>query len=361
MAQLKIYLKAGSLMLLVLLLISCSNKGNQQGQASDTKEAAILLQYLEENGDIVNHPSVPFFIDAQEVFDNLKGSNYHVIDVRSTADFTRGHIENAVNILPENLLQYFENQIEPNSFEKIALVCNNSHLSGYAAAILRMLGYNNVYNMRFGMSAWHENVARRHWYANISDDLLGRLELVAHPKNEPGELPSLQTGGSSGYEILRARAQKALEVNWDDIVIDYMDILLQTEDYYLINYWPENLYNQGHLPGAIQYNPKKAFHSEEDILTLPTDRPLTVYCFTGQNAAYANAFLAVMGYDFRSLEYGANSFIHQTMNLTQPPGRSFSEIHVKNFPLVTAGLQQISSERAAPVEKVEVTSTQGGC
>ncbi|MFW5707550.1 MAG: rhodanese-like domain-containing protein [Bacteroidota bacterium] len=343
-----------------LVFTACSSEKTAE-QPNQTNEAEVLLTYLESHGNIVNQAGIPYFIMADELYNNLNGSNYHVIDVRKPRDFTRGHIAYAVNVQPHEVLDYFENRIEPNSFEKIAVVCNNGHLSGYVVAILRMLGYDNTFNMKFGMSSWHNDIARRYWYANISDDLIGRLETAPHPKNPPEQLPELNTGESSGYEILHARAEKALAIEWEDIAIDFMDILEQKEDYYIINYWPQSLYDQGHLPGAVQYNPKKAFHSEEDILTLPTNRPLVVYCFTGQNASYANAFLALMGYEIRSLDYGANSFIHNTMVTTQQAGRSFSEMHVRNYPLVREGIEKISTDRAVPAEKVEVTTAQGGC
>ncbi len=346
----------------LLMMAACDGSSSQKReQPSTVNEAKILLQYLEDNGNIVNHPDIPFFINAEEVYNNLLGSNYLVIDLRTTRDFNRGHIEKSVHILPENLLEYIETRIEPNSFEKIVLVCNDSHLSGYATAILRMLGYNNIYNMRFGLSSWNESVARRHWSANLSDDLMGRLETTPHAKNKEGNLPLVKTSQTTGYDILREQAQRALQVNWSDISISYLDILEETENYYVINYWPQALYETGHLPGAIQYNPKKAFHSTEDIFTLPTDQPVVVYCFTGQNAAYANAFLSIMGYEFRSLDYGANSFIHQTMITTQPPGRAFSEIHIKNYPLVRDGLLQKSAASQKDEEVVEVSTVQGGC
>ncbi len=352
-----------NILLLAALLVfaGCSGTETEKETTSSVNEAEILLQYLEAHGDIVNHPDIPYFINAEEVYNNLNGSNYHVIDVRIPREFNRGHIQGAVNVQPENILDYFENRIEPNSFKKIAIVCANSQLSGYVTAILRKLGYDNIYNMRFGLSAWHDDIARRFWYANLSNDLIGRLETVPHPKNPPGELPVLATGETDGYSILRARAKEALQINWDDISIDYLDILEQVEDYYVINYWPQALYDQGHLPGAIQYNPKKAFHSEEDILTLPVERPLVVYCFTGQNAAYASAYLALLGYDFRSLDYGANSFMHQIMLDTQPPGRAFSERHVKNYPLMRDGLMQMETNRTKTVEQEVVTTAQGGC
>lgn len=357
----KAHLQRIPLAIIILLLVSCTGTEEKQSQPANENEARILLSYLEENGDIINSAEIPFLINADEVHANLNGSNYHVVDVRSPRDFNRGHIAHAVNIQPENILDYFENRIEPNSFQKITIVCNDAHLSGYVAGILRFLGYDNVFNMRFGMSAWHDDIARRHWYANISDDLVGRLETTPHPKNEPGPLPNLSTGKNTGYEILRERAQIALELDYHSTVIDFMDILEGKEDYYLVNYWPEALYNQGHLPGAIQYDPKKAFHSGADIFTLPTDQPLVVYCYSGHHTVYVNAYLTLLGYEFRSLDYGVNAFTHQIMAETQPATRSFSAIHVRNYPLVRDGLLDMSDSRNEPAEKVEVTTVQGGC
>jgi rhodanese-related sulfurtransferase len=354
------YIKEAMFMiLLVSIMMSCSE--TNPVITSNINETEILLDYLEQNGNIVNQPDIPYFVGSDEVFNNLKGVNYLVIDLRPSVEFGLGHIENSVNVLPANILDYFENRIEPNSFEKIILVCSNSHLSGYTTAILRMLGYTNVFHIRFGMSSWHESIAQRYWSANISNDLIGRLETTPHEKNQPGNLPQITTGKTSGYEILRERAQQALEINWDDISISFLDILEDPDAYYIGNYWPQALYDQGHLPGAIQYNPKKSLHSSEDILTLPGDKPLVFYCYSGQNSAYVNAFFSIMGYDFRSLDYGANGFIHQFIKETQPPGRTFSDFHIRNYPLEQGGLLESGSGNDLPEVKVETTVVQGGC
>jgi rhodanese-related sulfurtransferase len=358
----KIFLKFSSVILpVIVLLASCSGAGHQKESSGQVNEAEILMNYLEESGNIVNHPDIPSFVSADEVNNNLKGNNYHLIDLRSSVEFNLGHIENSVNVPPSNILDYFENRIEPNSFEKIILVCGNSHLSGYTTAILRMIGYKNIYHIRFGLSSWDESVARRYWSANISSSLMGNLETTPNSKSQPGNLPQISTGKTTGYEILRERAQKALEINWDDISITFMDILENSDAYYIGNYWPQALYDLGHLPGAIQYNPKKSLHSSEDILTLPTDKPLVFYCYSGQNSAYVNAFFSIMGYDFRSLDYGANGFIHQFIKETQPPGRTFSDLHIRNYPLVQGGSLQSSTGNNSPEVKVETTVVQGGC
>ena len=45
------------------------------------------------------------------------------------------------------------------------------------------------------------------------------------------------------------------------------------------------------------------------LKTLPTDKTIVVYCYTGQNSASIAAYLRLMGYDAKSLKFGANSMI----------------------------------------------------
>ncbi|MFP4288441.1 MAG: rhodanese-like domain-containing protein [Bacteroidales bacterium] len=356
------------LSLVFVFLAGCNNNQSEKEPvktSGSTQETEILLQYLEENGNIINDKTIPYFITAPELYTHLRASNYHIIDVRTPREFKRGHIENAVNIQPKNILHYFENKIEPNSFEKIAIVCGNSQLSGYVTLILRLLGYDNTFNLKFGMSSWDQELARRYWWANISNDLVGLLDIKEYPKNEPGKLPAINTGKNSGYEILRARAREALNINWGEVSIDYLELWENPEDYYIVNYWPEALYNMGHLPTAVQYNPKKSLHSTEDIYTLPTNKPIVTYCFTGQNASYVSGFLSVLGYQFKNLDYGANSFMYETLMQTQTnPNKWFQEMHISDFPVSRKHLAPNagnSGQDTVPTETEESTTVEGGC
>jgi rhodanese-related sulfurtransferase len=356
----KIFRRLNRILLFIALLwmaIACSTVEKPLPAAEN--ESQILLNYLEENGDFIIQQPFPFFVEADELFQNLRAKNYLVIDIRPAEEFENGHIENAVNIAPENILDYFENRIEPNSFEKISVVCNNAHHSGYVVAILRILGYNNTFNMRFGMSAWHEDIAERAWLAGISDDLTGKLEITWNEKNETGNLPVIQTGLEDGYSILRQRAQIALELNWQQLVINHHDILARKEDYYIINYWTRQLYEQGHLPGAVLYLPRTDLSSNTSLLTLPVDKPLVIYCYTGHTAVYVNAFLALLGYDFRTLEYCSNGFNYWAMATFNIPTRTFSRAHIRNYPLIKGG--QIGGNILSPIIKTELTTVSGGC
>ena len=68
-----------------------------------------------------------------------------VIDVRPTAQYSEGHIKDALSI-PEDVI---EKEIEakfPKKDTKIILYCNTGNKSGKALEKLKKLGYTNVFN-----------------------------------------------------------------------------------------------------------------------------------------------------------------------------------------------------------------------
>lgn len=49
------------------------------------------------------------------------------------------------------------------------------------------------------------------------------------------------------------------------------------------------------------------------LSTLPTNQTIVPFCFTGQHSAFVTAYLNIIGYDAKSLLYGANSFMNGEM------------------------------------------------
>ena len=52
---------------------------------------------------------------------------------------------------------------------------------------------------------------------------------------------------------------------------------------------------------------------EVDLTTLPTDKSIAVYCYTGQTSAFLTAYLRLLGYDAKSVLYGTNAMIYDQM------------------------------------------------
>lgn len=323
-------------------------------------ETAILIDYLQQNGNVVNHTDIPYTVTPEEVYQHLSGYNQLLVDLRSTDEFIGGHIDRAVNIHPENILHYLENIVNPAAFEKIIMICNNAMLSGYVTATLRMVGYDNVYALRNGLSSWDMGIAERYWLAAMSSHMEGNLETTFHKKNEPGLLPVIHTGKQQGYDILRERAQSILSANPESTLIAASQILDDPSGYYIINYWPMDLYEQGHIAGAIHYEPKASLGKDQYLNTLPKDRPIVLYCFTGHHSAYPVAYLRLLGYDAYHIPYGVNAFMQQTMLDTQPPNRSFSVDMVRNFPLRGANNDH-NNQTIIPETETKTIIVEGGC
>jgi rhodanese-related sulfurtransferase len=85
----------------------------------------------------------------------------------------------------------------------------------------------------------------------------------------------------------------------------------------------------GHIEGAIQYTPKADIASSTFLNTLPTDKTVVVYCYSGQTSANMAAYLRVLGYDAVSLLFGANGMIHDEMT-----SGKWSDTFIFDYPIV---------------------------
>lgn len=339
--------------------LSCGKKGSSEiSESAGTEKTIILAKWLEENGNYINSPEIPSIVDSHVVY-SMRNDNILVIDLRPEADFNEGHIEYAINLKQSEVIDFFRNKINPGSFKGIFFVCNNMSRSGYTAGVMRLLGYDNVFAIRFGMSGWDRKVAEKYWIANVSNQLLGKLESTVNPKNKPGKLPEIKASGNTGYDIAMEMAEEILKNN-ENYGVTIKEWLENPDAYYTICYWPEDKYiSNGHLPGSVQYQPKSSLGLDMELNTLPVDKPIVIYCYSGQHSTYVTSYIRMLGYDARSLVYGANAFIHETMAKTEPrPTRTFTENLIHNLPVVSTEITEPAEVDIVKEEKIKVM---GGC
>lgn len=341
-----------------LTLGSCGGNGKKAAEETvKTEVQAVdqfetLITYIENSGDLINNKIVPTMIEPTEVHENL--AFYHIIDIRKAADFAKGHINGAKNLKMSELINYFENTIDPASFQKIVLVCYSGQSAGFSTAILRMLGYDNVFDMKWGMSSWDESFAKPKWLKNVSNKYADQIETTANPKASVGAYPQVMTTKTDGYAILRERAVMLLNDGFKKYTVKADDVFAEDAPYYIINYWPEALYNAGHVPGAIQYQPKKSLGRATFLSTLPTDKTVVPYCFTGQHSSFVTAYLNLIGYDAKSLVYGANGFMNGLMiERDAKKYHAFTKKKIKGYEFV--------KDEAPAEETAEVVEEEGGC
>lgn len=298
-------------------------------------ETQLLLKDLADNGDYVNSREFPSLIKASVVYESL-GGNIQVIDLRSPMLYAQGHIKGAINKPIEELPVYFETGIKPFELEKIILVCDDGQVSCYAAALLRLTGYGNVYAMRWGMSAWNRKYADSGWLKGMSGKFEPSLEKEVHEKPAAAGMPVLMTGLTSGADISASRIKTLFSQGSAGILITADEVFANPQQYFVINYERKDKYDDGHIPGAVRYKPNATLGLTAEMSTIPAERTVVVYCGTGHNSGFVTAYLRLFGYDARTLKYGNNGFMHDKMvkdnaALSWLP---FSDSDINDFPVV---------------------------
>ena len=231
------YFIYSTLIITLFAFSSCGNKENKSNEknkqekvAQDTSEALKLAEYLVEMGDYVNSRNFPSLIKASSVYEELDG-NTHIIDMRHPDVYKKGHIKNAINVRFSDLPSHFENEIVPFEFDKIILVCYGGQIASYSTSLLRLMGYGNVYSMRWGMSAWDKKFAEDYWLSGVSSKYQDKLENEPDDKAAPGKLPELNTGLNSGEEIHSARISKLFEQGLKNVFISADEVFEKPKEF----------------------------------------------------------------------------------------------------------------------------------
>ncbi|OFY19995.1 MAG: hypothetical protein A2W98_13510 [Bacteroidetes bacterium GWF2_33_38] len=304
--------------LVSILFIACSKEDESiiiPSYSEDNilkSESEKLIAYVEKYGNIIQDAKAPFLIDAEEINSNFKNSQYHIIDIRNTDFFQAGHIPGAKNVEFKNLLNYFSNNINPYMFQKIVIVCYSGQMSAYYSGLLRLAGYSNVYSMRWGMSSWNKDFAKDFWMKNTSNKYAPYFVKENTEKQAPQNLPEIKTDQKSASKILESRISylftedAAFKANIEDVFANQ-------NLYYILSFWSKSKYDAAHINGSVNYEPLKDLQLNTLLRTLPTDKQIVVYCGTGQYSAFVVAYLRTLGYDAKSVLFGANGMIYDKM------------------------------------------------
>lgn len=304
-----------------VLLVSC-------GETVD--ESLVLAEYMESAKSPVDVTSLNKLITAEALQQKVLAGNPYIIDIRGEEYNTLGHIEGAVQVAPTSVIAHLD-AMDVTAYDEIVIVCLTGQTAAYVSSLANMAGYE-TYDLLFGMSAWNPATAGP-WNNKAKNTYATQLETTANPKGEEGAMPVLETGFEVGEDILEARIAEVNAAGFGAATVTAAEVWGNPDNYYIVNYWPENQYDLGHIPGAIQYTPNASMLTTADLNTLPADKTIVVYCYTGTGSAYLSAYLRVLGYDAKSLLFGINGFATDwaaANDLT-----SWGEGKISDYPLVT--------------------------
>jgi len=297
--------------LLVLLLASffiattgCKKVTDEPtGTISDYKT---MTDYMVDNNmdlpDIITDWIVgpPALADVQTFI-----NTYDIIDIRSSQDFTAGHIEGAVNSPLEDVLTAASSMTKP-----ILVVCYTGQGAGHAVVALKLSGYQAKV-LKWGMSGWRADLAGS-WEGNSGPTngitAIGNPNWVTTGTTPLATFsdPSITASGN-GAAMLEARVQEMLVNGFKGVV--NTDVLTTPSDYFINNFWDQvDVDHYGHIAGAYRVKPLTIAVGEMN--NLDPSKTIATYCWTGQTSSMVTAYLNVIGYNAVSLKFGTNGMIY---------------------------------------------------
>lgn len=306
MKNLKLFLFA--LLIPALLFTSCKDEANNEASKS-THE--ILAEYLVSNGmDLPNildswivaapatEADVPTFVDS-----------YNIIDIRSEEAYNANHIEGAVNSI---LTEVINKAGEFTEDKPVMVVCYTGQTAGHAVVALRLSGYDDAVVLKWGMSSWGPTWSDS-WGTNTntitSDNWSNTVKLST---TIPFSKPTISLSSSDGAAILSTQVSSMLVDGLSGI--DASVVLETPTNYFINNYWAEaDVAIYGHIAGAYRINPLSI--ADETIYNLDPNSTIVTYCWTGQTSSMITAYLNVLGYNAKSLKFGANGMIYNNLQV----------------------------------------------
>ncbi len=229
--------------------------------------------------------------------------DYYVIDLRAQADFDLGHIKDA-HIA--TLATVLDEAAKANG-KKILVVCYTGQTAARAVAALRLMNHE-AYSLKWGMCGWHDDLAGK-WKSNAVDFASPNwVTTGAPPALATFADPKLNTNLTDGREILQARVKAMLSKEWS---VSKTDVLANPGNYFIVNKWPLTSWDAyGHINGAYRIDEDLNLAHLNNLNPTATT---VVYCYTGQTSAITGFWLDVLGYNSRSLSFGANGIVHTAL------------------------------------------------
>lgn len=265
-----------------------------ESQAETTAEAA----KESAETDVVKEAAMAYFAEfpddrhmivVPDLFTKMDaGEDLFIIDIRRAEDYAQGHLKGAVNIpygpaVAENLDKI------PDDVP-VYVNCYSGQTSSQTVALLNVAG-KYATNIQSG---WNNGISQTEGYEAYVE-----TEENALPEDTYEVEPAIAEAIAAYYEEATSNAVKSFNFQ-PEALMELVDA--ESEDYTILSVRKAEDYAQGHIAGAVNIPFAKGM--QDQLAELPTDKPVVVYCYTGQTSSQTMAILRMLGYEAYSLAGG---------------------------------------------------------
>jgi len=283
----------------------------------------------------------PMMITAEELYAKLtdadKANDPFLLDVCAAADYLKGHIPGAINVVrpvtfnAENLAKYPKDR-------QIVVYCYTGTGSSYPAMALNMAGYNAV-SLQFGKSSWTRDETAASGRFNPAKDVFKypvKTDVVA--AKGPFKLPTVNTGASTPNDVIIAAAKAYLTSEWGKAVSQPANKLFEnlndgddSNNPTILDVRTPEQYAKGHIPGAINI-PLKELAKTENLAKLDPAKEVWVVDGAGQTSGFGSMLLNMLGYKATIVKYGMTAW---TADAAVAPGAFDNAKDSHDYPFAT--------------------------
>ncbi|RKZ30095.1 hypothetical protein DRQ36_06690 [bacterium] len=294
-----------TLAIVAALFMGCKDETEPPTSNGDTA-FEILTEYLVANNMDLSDIKSDYLIAAADLHGNE--DDYYIMDIRSQGDYdTLGHIDGAVH---SSLADIVTDAASCGGLP-IVVCCYTGQSAAHAVVALRLSGYDDAKSLKFGMSSW--NAIFDKWTSNTGNigDGHTNWSTGATATLSTFDYPEISTSSTDGATILAERVDALLEGGFKGVTAT--DVLDTPTDYFINNFWAEaDVSTYGHIAGAYRIMEDLTI-AAGGFANLDPNETIVTYCWTGQTSSIVTAYLTVLGYEAKSLKFGANAMIYDQL------------------------------------------------
>ncbi len=284
------------MLLIALLLVPFTVAAEGQKEAPKAEATVSKVEILQ--GAVDKHFSAlsangNYMVGQADFVDKVRaGEDMLILDIRQAADYEKGHVKGAVNVPwgPD-----IAKSIDFLPTDKpVAVYCYSGQTANQANAMLNFIGVQ-AKSVKFGFNLGISKVEG-------VDDVI-----VTEESSFPGKTgidvdPVLREAFVKYFENLAnvkgtMYASNIVSEENAKKIVDAKD-----DNVYILSIRQKKDFDAGHVPGAKNIAWGDGMQSQFD--SLPADKKIIVYCYTGQTAGQTVAGLRLLGYDAVSLKSG---------------------------------------------------------
>lgn len=231
-----------------------------------------------------------FPLDAVKAKELLAGneSKYVIIDMRAPDDYAKSHVKGAINL---SAVQVAENLDKLPTDKTLLLYCYTGQTTALTVVPLKAFGYKAV-----SISKGFPSIEQAGF----------ELDTIAVPfkasEAKPPADPKIAAAQAGIKENLLAIAKQA---GAKTLILKGSDTKALVDSapdkYVFVDLRSAEDYNKDHVKGALSV---PLAMLQEKIASLPKDKTLVLYCYSGQTAAMATAPLKAEGFKLVSISTG---------------------------------------------------------